>query len=212
MPRNLQLSILRGILANMPTLADGEFYFATDQFQLYVGLGGNNLPIGGTMAVNIDGHANPNNYLEPNRDGSINANATLVPGGSVSLGTAAGKTAVLKTGQLTTTAVTANQVVLTYTVTAGKTFFIEYIDIGSRLTAVSATASVLGAAIIQIGGVTVYTGTFVNPTTSDSGSQAIRLMFTEPIPITAATVVAVLTTPAATTSMLWTSNFGGYEK
>lgn len=131
---------------------------------------------------------------------------------SASLGTAAGKTAVLKTGQLTTTAVTAGQVVLTYTVSAGKTLYLEYIDLQARLTVPAATASVLGAAIVQIGGVTVYNGTFVNPTTSDSGSQAIRLFFAEPIPIAAASVIAVQTTPAAVTSMLWTANFGGYEK
>jgi hypothetical protein len=130
---------------------------------------------------------------------------------SVSLGTAFGKTAVLKTGQLTTTAVT--QVTpLTYTVTAGKTFYLEYLDFVGRLTVPSATASVLGTVIVQIGGVTVYTGTFVNPTTSDCGSQAVRLMFTEPIPIATATALAILATPAAVTSMLWTANFGGYEK
>ncbi len=76
---------------------------------------------------------------------------------SVSLGTAVGKTAVLKTGQSTTAAVT--QVTpLTYTVTALKTFFLEYIDFGGRLTTPAAVASVLGTGIIQIGGVTVYTG------------------------------------------------------
>ena len=111
-----------------------------------------------------------------------------------------------------TTAVTANQTVLSYTVTAGKALFLEYIDLQARLTAISATASILGTFIIQIGGVTVYTGTFVNPTTSDQGSQAIRLMIPEPIPVSAGVVIAFLTTPAAATSMLWTANFGGYEK
>jgi hypothetical protein len=122
------------------------------------------------------------------------------------------KTVQMKTGQLTTTAVTANQIALTYTVTVGKNLFLEYIDIQARLTAVSATSSVLGTAVLQINGVSVYTATFVNPTTSDQGSQAVRLFFSEPVPIPSAQAIAVLVTPAAATSMLWTANFGGYER
>ncbi len=111
MARVQQLQVLRGVLANRPALNDGEFYFATDQFQLYVGFGGDSLPVGGTMAVNVQGHAT-NNYIEPNADGSLDV--LLAAGGSVSLGNTTGKTAVLKTGQLTTTAVTANQIILSY--------------------------------------------------------------------------------------------------
>lgn len=212
MARLQQLQIIRGVAANIPILNDGEFYLATDTGQLYVGLGGINFQIGAPVmaVVEVNGSANPTHFIEPNADGSINS--TLVSGGSVSLGTATGKTAVLKTGQLTTTTITANQTVLTYTVTAGKTFYLEYVSFSGRLTAVSATASILGTAIIQVAGVTAYTETFVNPTTSDSGSQRVVLMFTEPIPISSATIISVLTTPAATTSMLWTANFGGYEK
>jgi len=202
MARNVAIKILRGALANIPVLNDGEFYFATDQYQLYVGLNGDSLPIGGTMAVQVADKTTTSQLLAVASDGSI----------SVSLGTAAGKTAILKTGQLTTTAVTANQSVLTYTVTAGKNLFLEYIDIQARLTAVSATASILGTFIIQIGGVTVYTATFVNPTTSDAGSQSIRFQISEPIPVSAGTAISFLVTPAAVTSMLWTANFGGYEK
>ncbi len=201
MARNVAIQILRGVFANMPTLGDGEFYFATDKYQLYVGFNGDSLPVGSTMAVQIQ-DGTTSNLLKVASDGSI----------SVSLGTAAGKTAVLKTGQLTTAATTANQVVLSYTVTAGKNLFLEYIDLQARLTVVSATASILGTFIIQIGGVTVYTGTFNNPTTSDAGSQSIRFTISEPIPVSAGAVISFLTTPAANTSMLWTANFGGYEK
>lgn len=202
MPRLQTVQILRGILANMPSLGDGEFYFSTDEFQLYVGLNGDILPVGGTMSVTVADGVNPAQKLAVASDGSI----------AVSISGAALKTAVLKTGQLVTTAVTANQSVLAYTVTALKTFFLEYIDLQGRLTAVSATASILGTVIVQVAGVTVYTGTFVNPTTSDAGSQSIRLMMGEPIPLPAGAVITILVTPAAVTSMTWTGNLGGYEK
>ena len=204
MGRNLTLSILRGPLISIPVLADGEFYFATDVYQLYVGLNGDNLSIGAAMAVNVQGHASPSNYLEPNSDGSIN----ISPGPFGS-----GMNPVMKTGQLTTTAVTVNQNILSYTVTASKTFYLAYLDIAARLTTISAAASILGTAIIQIGGIQIYTATFVNPTTSDQGSQVVRLNTgAVPIPIFAGTAINFLTTPAAATSMLWIANFGGYEK
>ena len=142
----------------------------------------------------------PSQIVRVQTDGSI----------QVSLGTAAGKVAQLKTGSLTTTAVTAGQTVLTYTVTALKTLFLEYIDIQARLTVPAATASVLGQVTVSIAGVGVYNATFVNPTTSDL--QPVRLFFSEPIPIPAGTVVLIAVTPAAATSMLWIGNFGGYEK
>lgn len=131
--------------------------------------------------------------------------------GAISLGVATGKTAVMKTGQATTAAAT-QATVLTYTVTNGKTFYLEYFDLQGRLTTLSTTASILGTVIVQINGVTVYTASFVNPSTGDSGSQDKRLPLVEPIPIGSAVVISVLVTPASTTSMLWTANFGGYEK
>lgn len=259
---------MRGPLASMPALGDGEFYLALDYGQLYVGFGGGALKVGNQMAVPIqDSAGNALTSTASALDVNIKSDSVTLPvsaaalplpagastaanqasevaslasidtktpalvsgrspvdgsgvtqpvvqaaGSSVSIGSATGKTNVLKTGNLTTTAVTANQVVLTYTVTAGKTLYLEYIDIAARLTAPSATASVLGTLIIQIGGVTVYTASFVNPTTSDAGSQAVRISVGEPIPIAAAVVVSFLTTPAAVTSMLWSANFVGYEK
>ena len=201
MPRNVQIQVLRGIKANMPNdLGDGEFFFATDQFQLYVGLNGDVLPVGGIMAVQVADKTNQAQLLSVQSDGSLLTN------------TAVAKTAVLKTGQLVTTAVTAGQSILTYTVTASKTLYLEYIDIQARLTVVSATASILGTVLVSIAGVGVYTATFVNPTTSDAGSQSVRLMFSEPIPVAAGTAVLVATTPSAVTSMTWTANFGGFER
>lgn len=53
MGRNIALQILRGIQANAPALNDGEFYFATDTGNLFVGLGGGNLRLEANMAIQL---------------------------------------------------------------------------------------------------------------------------------------------------------------
>lgn len=122
-----------------------------------------------------------------------------------------GQTTVMKTGTLTTTAVTADQVVLTYTVTAAKTFYLCYLTMYGRLTATSATATILGSISLETpSGTKVITLDDVNPTTSEVEFNPIT--FGEPIPVAAGVVIRVVVTPAATTSMLWRANFGGYEK
>jgi hypothetical protein len=128
---------------------------------------------------------------------------------SVSLGTSSGKTVTMKTGSLVTTAATADQVILTYTVTAGKTFYLEYLQVDTRLTTFATTATYFGMASLE------------NP----SGTKLITQMqagagivakppisFTEPLPIAAGTVIRVVCTPSSTTSYTWQANFGGYEK
>lgn len=55
------------------------------------------------------------------------------------------------------------------------------------------------------------THSFTNPTI-ELDDQAGPFTFAEPLPIAASTVIRCVTTPAATTSMLWLCNFGGYEK
>jgi hypothetical protein len=204
MARNVAISVLRGVFANMPTLQDGEFYFATDTGQLYVGLSKIPFKVGGAVmaAVEINGNANPTNYIEPRPSGAIN----------VSPGDQPGVALVMQSGTITTTSVTAGQIILTYTVPANFTLYLTYLKISGRLTTLSATASVLGTVSVQIGGVTVYQDTVVNPTTSDAGGQRINLDLGLPIPITGGTVVSVIVTPVATTSMLWFANFGGYTK
>ena len=73
MPRNVAIQILRGMASNIPVLEDGEFYFATNIGQLYVGLGGINWTLGTPVmaAVTIQGSINPTRFIEPNADGSI---------------------------------------------------------------------------------------------------------------------------------------------
>jgi hypothetical protein len=53
MARNVQLQILRGILANIPALAIGELYLATDTNQLYVGTALGNTPVAGGGSASV---------------------------------------------------------------------------------------------------------------------------------------------------------------
>ncbi len=120
------------------------------------------------------------------------------------------RTLVMKTGTLVTTAVTSDQVILTYTVTTGKTFFLTYISSDVRLTVVSATASILGTISLESpAGTKLYSSTETNPTTSQTGMRSVS--FSEPMPIPSGTVIRFVTTPAAATSMTWIANFGGFE-
>ncbi len=121
-----------------------------------------------------------------------------------------GRTPVLKTGTLVTTATTADQVILTYTVTVGKTFWLLYIAWDARLTVLSATASILGAISLETpSGTKVFTSTETNPTTSETLMSV--LTFPEALPIPAGTTIRWAVTPNANTSMTWIANFGGYE-
>ena|ERR1700676_792801 len=129
--------------------------------------------------------------------------------GTVSIGTDDGKTNVLKTGALVTTAVTANQVVLTYTVTAAKIFFVQYLTLAGYETAQPGNANPidLGLISLQISGVTDISVEFFHPKAAD-----FILTWAEPLPIVAGTVVRVVVTPVIATSITWRGNFGGYER
>jgi hypothetical protein len=127
-----------------------------------------------------------------------------------SLGTMVGKTNVLKTGTITTTTTTADQVILTYTVTAGKTFYLEYITFGHRLSALSGNnnPTLLGTISLETpSGTKVHTYDAIHPDYVIPGPT-----IGEPIPIAASTVIRVVCTPAATASTIWRASFGGYEK
>lgn len=130
--------------------------------------------------------------------------------GQVSLGVSTGKTNVMKTGNLVTTATTADQVILTYTVTTGKTFYMTYMTVTARLTTYAVTTTLFGTTSLENPSGTKLITTdiahagVVNPPFS--------IFFSEPIPIPSATIIRIVCTPDATTSMTWKANFGGYEK
>lgn len=139
---------------------------------------------------------------------NIMARAEIAPV-SVSLGTAVGKTTVMKTGNLVTTAITADQVVLTYTVTSGKTFYINYYTVNVRLTTYAATATNFGACSLESpAGTKLWTELMANAGVLIPQGPAM----TEPVAIPSGVVVRIVCTPAATTSFTWQGNFGGYEK
>ena len=129
---------------------------------------------------------------------------------NVSLGTSTGKTVKCTTGSLVSTATTADQVICTYTVTAGKTLYLLGFDVGVRLTTIASTATTFGTASLE------------NP----SGTKLMtRILagagvtapppycnYTEPLPIAAGTVIRIVCTPAAATSYTWQGNIWGYEK
>lgn len=129
---------------------------------------------------------------------------------ATSLGVKEGKTVVMKTGLLTTTATTADQVVLTYTVTTNKTFYIEYLILDIIFSTPSGTATFLGRISLELpSGTKVITMPAQNA--NSSGDQHMIIPFCEPIPATTGQVVRIVCTPAVTTSIDWYGNFGGYE-
>ncbi len=51
MPRVQQIQILRGVIANTPALNDGEFYYATDTNQVFIGSQSGNKTVGSGGSV-----------------------------------------------------------------------------------------------------------------------------------------------------------------
>lgn len=150
-------------------------------------------------AVTVEG-VDGGTKLAINSDGSAN----------VSLGSTGGKTNVLKTGSLVTTATTVDQVVLTYTVTAAKTFYLEYLQIEGRVTTLPGNNNPVDLGAISLetpSGTKVITHEAIHPNYYLPGYK-----FSEPIPVAAGVVIRVVCTPAAATSCTWRANFGGYER
>lgn len=134
---------------------------------------------------------------------------TLSTDSSVSLGTSQGKTVVLKTGTLASSATTPDQVVLTYTITTGKTFYLCSLDCLVRLTTFAATATLFGTISLENpSGTKLWTMDMVG--TGVTNQYILQLI--EPVPMSSATVVRVVCTPAAATAFTWRANFAGYEK
>lgn len=137
------------------------------------------------------------------------AAASNNPIGTVSLGNSLGKTNIGKPGTLATSAATADQVVVTYTVTAGKTFYLSWFACNARLTTFAATATLFGTCSLESpAGTKLLTTIIAGPGIGDRD----YLPLPEPIPIAAGVVVRIVTTPAAATAMTWQGNMGGYEK
>ena len=119
-------------------------------------------------------------------------------------------TQVAKTGTVTTTAVTADQIVLTYTVTTGKTFYMTNLDISADFTTLSTTGAYIGTASLESpSGTKTITQDFQNLTTEQIDWK--QWVFPVPKTATSTTVIRVVCTPNATTSTRWRANFSGFE-
>lgn len=142
---------------------------------------------------------------------------TSSPTANVSLGNSQGKTLVAKTGSLRTTATTAGQVVLTYTVTTGKTLYLT----GGNAIAKSTVPMSAFSSGQNPGGniwwetpsgtaISSYTVVFTTAYFTTPPMELPRLQ--EPAPIPSGTVLRAVVTAETTQPIQWIANFIGYEK
>ena len=119
------------------------------------------------------------------------------------------KTVVMNTGTLITTATTSDQVILTYTVTAAHTFYLEYCTMLAYLTSLPGNANpvFLGKMSLESPAGTKK----VTDAQFHANYNADNFTYSDPLPIAAGTVIRVVCTPNAATSTTWIANFGGYE-
>lgn len=188
----------------------------------------------GTATVLLIASVNPGTIVISNpltlRDATIQSNTNVIKAGSstalasdnalvvtlspnssgpVSLGNSFSKTIKMSAGNLVTSTATSNQIIVTYTVTTGKTFYIEEADCGVILDSAAATQTQFGTCSLTINGAVVWSQYMKGP---GACSFQQPLIYSEPIFAASTQVVQWVTTPASTGNFLWTANFGGYEK
>jgi hypothetical protein len=190
--------------------------------------------ITGTATVQVSLSVNPASILVSNpqmlRDGTTQSTVNTIKAASTaptttdtaivvaespnavtnaSLGNTLGKVNKFTSGNLSSTTATSGQTVVTYTVTAGKTFYLEEADCSVVLNSAAATQEQFGTCQLLINGAQVWQQYYKGP---GSGSFNPVLTYAEPIPVAAGQVVTWQASPAATTNFLWYGNIGGYEK
>lgn len=142
---------------------------------------------------------------------------TVQPGGTqnsvpwrVTAGWSSGRAGVYANGSLSTTATTADQVITgsSYTVTAGKTFYLQGLHLTARNAATPGAHAYFGTLSLESPATTKLL-TFEVSADTDQG--IVTLGFPEPIPFAAGTVVRLVCTPAAATNFAWRTNMWGYE-
>lgn len=127
---------------------------------------------------------------------------------SVSIGTSSGKTIVGKTGTLVSVAVLADQVILTYTVTLGKTFYLEGFDWSVGKTGIDHADADYGLVSLE----TPLGAKLQTWFARGAGTASFSRSLPEPLPIPAGTVIRLVVTPSIATSLTWLGNLIGYEK
>lgn len=135
--------------------------------------------------------------------GGVFANQVL----PVTLGTP-GHVARGAPGRLVTSATTADQVVTSWAVPAGKTGFLQHASISARLNAVSETRAAFGPASLRIAGAVIATVELLGVGLDRPPAFA----FAEPLPIPGGASAEWVVTPLATTGMAWRANLIGYER
>lgn len=117
---------------------------------------------------------------------------------------------MFKGGSLASTANTADQTIVTYTVPDGKTLYLTVLGLNARLTTYAATATSFGAASVTLNGTKIMTfsvlagpGQMANP---------IHFEFPVPMPFQAGDILAIVCTPSAATAFTWGANFAGFLK
>lgn len=136
--------------------------------------------------------------LKINSDGSLNISGQLAPEEA---------SQVTVEGSLTTTATTANQQIITYTVTTGKTLFLQFIYAEGRRTSMPGNANPLELGTMSLetpSGTKIVTMARVHPPANNYPAPLL-------LRVLSGTVIRVVVTPFDTTSTLWRACIGGYE-
>jgi len=118
--------------------------------------------------------------------------------------------AIFQSGQLVTTAVTANQIILTYTVPANRNFCFNYLSFFGKLTVLPGNSNPIALGEISVefpAGTKRYTTCLVAPT---AARIDLSLSSNTLDDIAAGQVIQIVCTPATATSMKWFVNFGGF--
>jgi hypothetical protein len=110
------------------------------------------------------------------------------------------------TGTLASSAVTADQVILTYTVPAGQPFWLGLIEANVRLTTFATTATNFGTCSFQQNGVKRGTFMMAGPGVLNS---PLYLELPEPLPFQAGDILTVVCTPSAVTAFTWEATLIG---
>ena len=122
-------------------------------------------------------------------------------------------TTILKTGALASSAITADQVILSYTVPPGKKFILGYFEANVLLTTFTGTATFFGTVSIEApAGKKLQTFNCAGPGVLNA---PVYVELPEPMTIIGNsdgnTVVRVVCTPSAITPFTWEANIGGAE-
>ncbi len=126
------------------------------------------------------------------------------------LGSTLNKTRVMKTNAIATTTTTAEQVVLSHTVTTGKTFYLEAVSVEAYLSSASTVARRLGNVFLEeFSSSPIMMWGMWNNTVSivDRATHT----FSEPVPFTSGNTLFAVCSPTSGTSTTWRVNFIGYE-